>query len=99
MTDRDAQQEPKRRVVCAALLFPDGTIVCGPRHFDETMRRLIKRALLDIHADHGACEQGFVDQRGEYMSRQIAWTVAEEAGQIIRRVGGDGHALYSENLY
>ena len=88
-----------RRVVCAAVKFSDGTIVCGPRHFDQTMHRIIKRALLDIHTQHGACEQGFVDQFGEYMSRQVAWQVAEEAGQIIRRVGGDGHALYSENLY
>lgn len=49
-----------------------------------------------------AHEQGFIDQHGAFMSRREAWEVAEAAGQIIRRVGGDeadGGTLYSENLY
>lgn len=44
-------------------------------------------------------EQGFIDQRGNFLGRQEAWQVAQAAGQIIRRVGGDteaGGTLYSE---
>lgn len=46
--------------------------------------------------------QGFIDQRGTFMTREEAWKVAVESGQIKRRVGGDernGGTLYSENLY
>lgn len=46
--------------------------------------------------------QGFVDQRGVFLTRTEAWSIALAAGQIIRRVGGndtDGGTLYSENLY
>jgi hypothetical protein len=46
-----------------------------------------------------AWEQGFIDQHGVFMTREEAWIVAEAACQIIRRVGGDGARLYSENLY
>jgi len=44
-------------------------------------------------------EQGFVDQHGEFMTREEAHKVAIEAGQIIRRCGGDEERLFSENLY
>jgi hypothetical protein len=44
-------------------------------------------------------EQGFVDQIGTFMTREEAWIVAENAGQILYRVGGDGTKLFSENLY
>ena len=44
-------------------------------------------------------EQGFVDQFGVFLTREEAWDVASKAGQIVRRVGGDGGCLYSENLY
>jgi len=33
------------------------------------------------------------------MTREEAWQVAEAAGQIKYRVGGDGKELFSENLY
>ena len=44
-------------------------------------------------------EQGFIDQRGEFMTREEAHKVATESGQIIRRCGGDDGRLFSENLY
>lgn len=46
--------------------------------------------------------QGFIDQWGVFMDRQEVWKVAEAAGQILHRCGGDtsnGGTLYSENLY
>jgi hypothetical protein len=44
-------------------------------------------------------EQGFIDQRGNFVDRKTAWNIAEANGQIIRRVGNDQPVLYSENLY
>jgi hypothetical protein len=47
-------------------------------------------------------EQGFVDNKGNFLSRKEAFVVAKNAGQLIRRCGGDdaqGGILYSENLY
>jgi hypothetical protein len=80
---------PRRMVVCAALRDRNGTIICGPRHWDSICRG----------TSHDGWEQGFVDQRGVFLNREEAWLVAEGANQIIRRVGGDGERLFSENLY
>ncbi len=88
-----------RRIVCAAIRHPeDLAVICGPRHFDRVMGRLVTA---DGRMWHDA-EQGFVDQRGNFLSRTEAWKVATEAGQIARRCGGDdrnGGTLFSENLY
>jgi hypothetical protein len=43
--------------------------------------------------------QGFIDQQCVFLTRERAWKVAEEAGQIIKRVDGDGEKLFSENIY
>ena len=92
----------KRRVVCAAnLCISSGAIILGARHWDKCMvnhHNLFEIAEVDTSFD----DQGFIDQHGVFMSRQEAWEVAEKAGQIVRRVGGDdadGGTLYSENLY
>lgn len=85
----------QRRVVCAAVLRRDGRMIVGPRHFDPVMRTQIRRhGMVDWHD----AEQGFIDQWGNFMTREIAWVVAKEAGQIIREVSTPG-TLYSENLY
>lgn len=81
-----------RRVVCAALRDINGTIICGPRHWDSICRASSK----------DGWTQGFVDQRGVFMTREEAWKVAEAAGQILRICGGEtvnGGRLFSENLY
>jgi hypothetical protein len=44
-------------------------------------------------------EQGFIDQRCEFMTRTEAREVAVESGQIVNRFDGDKVELYSENLY
>jgi hypothetical protein len=47
-------------------------------------------------------EQGFIDNKGNFLSRKEAYIVAKNAGQVIRRCGGDdtdGGILHSENLY
>ena len=103
-TDETAGQVQRlvRRVVCAANKLDDGTVICGARHWDGVMRAVCRK--LDDSAGRTVtvAEQGFIDQRGRFLSRQEAWEVAEAAGQIARRVGGDksnGGTLYSENLY
>jgi hypothetical protein len=44
-------------------------------------------------------DQGFIDQRGNYLSREEALVIAKEQNQILRRCGGDHRELFSENLY
>ena len=88
-----------RRVVCSACrCIETGHLIIGPRHFDSIMRSQLLR-----EKDHLKYkDQGFIDQWGIYMSRTEAWKVAEAAGQILYRCGGDeadGGTLYSENLY
>ena len=84
------------RIVCAANRKRfTGQIVLGIRHWD-----LFMSEAMDSEGD--PVDQGFVDNRGNFLLRVEAWKVAEAAGQIIRRVGGDdtnGGTLYSENLY
>lgn len=92
-----------RRVVCAAnRCTEEGEMVIGVRHFDRLMCQKIDSLNIVYGYELDFSEQGFIDQYGVFMDRQEAWRVAVEAGQIIRRVGGDdsqGGTLYSENLY
>lgn len=91
-----------RVVVCSALsVLGRDTIICGPRHFDATMRKqleLLQLTFSDLK-EEPVIVQGFIDQFGVFMSREEAWIVAQSAGQIKHRVGGDGTKLFSENLY
>lgn len=97
--------EPERNrdrfVVAAANLYSNGVVLIGVRHWDEHMyqQALRYRAQGALPEDDLDPAQGFVDNKGVFLSREHAWIVAEKAGQIWRRVGGDGHCLYSENLY
>lgn len=84
-------------VVCAACRRGD-LVVCGPRHFDATMRRLVNAMGL---REATGWEQGFVDQSGRFLTREEAMVVVRASGQAFdpARNGGDGSALYSEGLY
>lgn len=83
------------RIVCSAIRNKEGIILCGPRHFDDVMRLQIESSFHDWKK----VDQGFVNQRGEYLTREEAWVVANAAKQIIQRCGGDEEKLFSENLY
>ena len=85
----------KRRIVCAAVLLDDGTMLVGPRHYDTVMHAQLE----NVPACAKEVEQGFIDQWGTFFDRKDSWGIAEKAGQILRRCGGDGEQLYSENLY
>ena len=96
------QRVVMRRVVCAAIRDEHGELLIGVRHFSPDMRKTMSYMQDFGQRFKREHTQGFVDQFGKFMDRQEAWKVANEAGQIYRRVGGDeskGGTLYSENLY
>lgn len=89
--------KPKSFVVCAANRYKEtGRIICGPRHWDDTMRQ----QKLETE-DFGGWDQGFVNQFGEFLTREEAWVIAKENNQIKRWAyeGQPDGCLYSENLY
>ncbi len=102
MTHDTAPKE--RRVVCAALRSPTGDVLLGIRHYSKDMHWQIGRRV-DGHKFHNLHDpdQGFVDQNGVYMTREEAWIVARDAGQLRYPEacgnGLDGPKLYSEGLY
>lgn len=94
--DRGDAEMP-RLVVCAALRDSAGRVVVGPRHFDAVMMALINR--MPHSKQWRGAEQGFIDQRGKFLTREEAWEIAILEGQIRRDVGSGAPCLYSENLY
>lgn len=90
-----------RRVVCAALRDEELDLnICGPRHCDMTMHYIISSMESDIRDQLRRGEQGFVDQWGKFMTREEAFEVATEAGQIIKKTGNpDSKELFSEDIY
>jgi hypothetical protein len=89
-------QKADQRVVCAAIQNQHGWIVCGARHHDQVMNLTIVQG---PEKPPHTWTQGFIDQFGNFLTREQAWIIAERNGQIIRRVGGDGTKLFSENIY
>ena len=87
-----------RVVVCAANRSRvTKRIVCGARHWDKIMRSQALGDSVILTPEWLGAEQGFIDQRGEWMTRQEAWLVAEAACQI-KHIHTEG-TLYSEDLY
>ena len=83
----------ERRVVCAAIRI-NGIIICGVRHYDKMMHKV-----LELIKQDGKAEQGFVDQYGVFMDREEAYQVAQAAKQIIYEIPGPKGMLFSEHLY
>lgn len=90
----------QNRIVCAANLYSDGTIIVGARHFDSVMRKTMNLINPDIsYWKKLGHKQGFIDKFGNFHSREDAHKIATEANQIVRICGGDETELFSENLY
>ena len=103
------------RVVTAANRHKEtGLIIVGTRHFDKLMRAQIF-ALQGFDATKAAAgewdgmsssvdwkdlDQGFVDNYGDFLTREEAWYIADHNGQIINQelYGRVGY-LYSENIH
>lgn len=92
-------EKPQQIVVCAACRYED-LILCGARHWDNVMsgQLAIWKNPLAPHASE--FEQGFIDQFGDFLTREEAMKVVKASGQpfSIERNRGDV-ALSSEGLY
>ena len=69
------------------------------------MHNIIRRMNRDAPVGdkrHIQWEQGFVNQFGEFLTREEAWEIADAQGKVdIERNGGENTrgTLYSEGLY
>jgi len=90
-------EKPQQVVVCAANKYGD-LIIPSARHHDKVMNKLILEIGYLIERE---CEQGFINQFGEFLSREDAMIIAKKAGQKInkRGCGGSETILFSEGLY
>lgn len=70
-------------------------VIVGARHHDFIMRKVYNA--LDVNPSKA--EQGFIDNYGCYHTREDAYVIADEAGQIDYDRNGCKHRLYSEGLY
>ncbi len=94
-------KKPQQKIVCAAC-SNDEIILCGARHWDKIMNKqldAIKKANPELRSSK--FEQGFINQFGEFLTREDAMEVVKENGQPfdIERNGGSDKELYSEGLY
>lgn len=86
----------ERRIVCAACRWPDGHVILGIRHFSPDMRLSAHKQGYDTI---DCREQGFVDQWGNYLTRQEAYVIAERQNQYKPWDPATPGTLYSEDLY
>lgn len=89
------------RIVCAAVQLKDGRVVCGVRHFDQLMRAMLPPELAEAHKVLAGHEEGFVDNRYQFVDRNRAWDIALAAGQFDPSVNFRGirGMLFSEDVW
>ncbi len=93
---------PERRVVAAAMLVKthSGDLTCSvpaPGRHHNVIYALHRLGVEPNDVDRAV--HGFLLNDGTFVNRKEACLIARAAGQIVRRCGGDEHALYSENLW
>jgi len=92
-----------QRIVAAAnrfhFSFAKPLVVISARHWDENMHHIVSNLSEDLMETVVREEQGFVNQYGQFLTREDAWIVAERQGQIRRDLGSAPGRLYSEHLY
>lgn len=97
----------QQRIVCAANRITyrtpqgnDGLVtIPSVRHFSQDMHGVLAVVQTEISDAAYSGEQGFLDNKGNFLTREEAWVVALAADQVLYRVGGDEGCLYTENLY
>lgn len=83
-------------VVSAANRFKaDGLVIPSARHYDSLMHAVINA----LGRTREPMEQGFIDCRRNFLTREQAHMRAMALNQRRYRCGGDERELYSENLY
>lgn len=93
----------RAHIVCAAMCFPDGTVIASARHWDRVVRGLIDTvSFLKEKEDltNSLIEQGFIDTRGNFHNRADALDIVLTNGQPFdAERNGSKDKLYSEGLY
>lgn len=101
----------KPRIVCAANRNNHSEdIAIGVRHFCPLMHQTIRNMCaarnidpMNMKSDYAfgwrTSEQGFIDQHGKFYTREEAWKIADENGQIFRDRDWQTGTLHSEHLY
>ena len=98
-------KKPIPFVVCAACKHPKlNLMLVGARHWDKVMTQQYKMLCWEAKDAVATFEwdQGFINQFGEFLTREEAMIAAKEFGQPIdieHGCGGDEEILYSEGLY
>ena len=93
--------KPQKHIVCAANRFGE-TIIVGARHWDHRMRQQAEMmGGIKFLRSIGQEEQGFIDQFGDWHTREDAMRIVHRNGQRFdeERNGGSCSALFSEGLY
>lgn len=93
MDDKDIPQKP-RMIVCAAMRN-QSIVVIGIRHGDDLMMEQAKNGKGIAYWFTPVTESGFMDNRGNFLTRREAAEVAYESGQIKSLQD----CLISEDLY
>lgn len=93
------KNKPAQIIICAAIKDnKTGHIFLGARHFDKIMRMQIEKSCIKPEPPY--TEQGFIDQFGEFISREDALEIVKNNGQPFNaKNNGSSKALYSEGLY
>lgn len=93
--EENGLEKPQQIVVCAACKMGEH-IVLGARHFDKRMRQQME----NTSCNWKLAEQGFIDQFGDFITREEAMSIIKKNGQpfSIERNRGDT-VLFSEGLY
>lgn len=98
----------KRRIVSAANRYGD-IIIPANRHHSALMDTLINRILgsgdeeiaeevMKAYISSGDFDDGFIDNYGEFWTREQAMIIASVSNQLIRVTGGT-QKLFSEDIY
>lgn len=96
-------EKPRQFVVCAACKYGD-VIIAGARHYDSVMHSQLKAFPEKGEVrmmNRGLVIQGFINQFGEFLSREEAIKIVLGNDQPIdlTRNGHQDRELYSEALY
>lgn len=101
---KNGLDKPIEFIVCAACKHPTLDLMAvGARHWDVTMRTQFKSfdPSLPNMKSTAYWEQGFINQFGDFLTREESMKIAKNGGQRIdiNRCGGSENTLYSEGLY
>jgi len=92
-------EKPQQIVVCAANRHKDGLMLVGARHWDRVMVAQFK-LINTFNVKPTDFEQGFINQFGEFLTREEALVIVMENGQPFNAErNGSKTELFSEGLY